>query len=236
MIVPSGRWVQVMVRDTGTGIAEEHMGRLFDPYFSTKATGNGLGLATTYAIIRKHGGFINVQSQLGVGTTVSIFLPASDSQAEEHTKTSPIAQVGRLRVLLLDDDDSVRETSEALLRVLGHSVLSVTHGEAVISAYSTAVGTNEAFDLVLLDLTIRGGMGGMETLHRLRAQHPEVKAILTSGYSDDSVSLSDLPRQARLFLPKPYTLEHLREALRMAMESHDGGHPVKHERQTPMPA
>jgi len=234
--IPPGRWVHVMVRDTGNGIAEEHMGRLFDPYFSTKATGNGLGLATTYAIIRKHGGFIDVQSQLGVGTAVSLFLPASDSQVEERTKTHAMSHVGALRVLLLDDDDSVRETSEALLHVLGHSVHSVTHGEAVLSAYRDVAGTEAAFDLVLLDLTIRGGMGGMETLHRLCADHPEVRTILTSGYSDDSVSLSDLPRQARLFLPKPYTLDHLREALRLAMESQDGGAQPHQERHAPMPA
>ena len=213
-----GCWVAVIVKDTGVGIAEEHMSRIFDPYFSTITTGNGLGLATTYAIVRKHGGYIDVKSKLGEGTCVAIYLPASDG-AEERSDARLHQEVAHpLRVLLLDDDQTVRETSEALLQVLGHTVSSVSHGEAALAAYKTAVQGGVPFDLVLLDLTIRGGMGGMETLHHLREIDPNVCAILTSGYSDDSISLSALPRQARLFLPKPYTLEQLRDAIRITIE------------------
>lgn len=218
IMLEPGCWVEVIVKDSGVGIAEEHMSRIFDPYFSTKATGNGLGLATTYAIVRKHGGYIDVKSKLGEGTCVAIYLPATDGAAE-RTDTRLHQEVAQpLRVLLLDDDQTVRETSEALLQVLGHTVVSVPHGEAALAAYESAAKDGVPFDLVLLDLTIRGGMGGMETLHHLREIDPKVCAILTSGYSDDSISLSALPRQARLFLPKPYTLEQLRDAIRVTIE------------------
>ncbi len=213
----SGRWVAVRVKDTGIGIAEEHMSRIFDPYFSTKATGNGLGLATTYAVVRKHGGLIDVRSELGKGTEVTVYLPACERYGEEPHRRA-LASPGRsLHVLLLDDDDSVLQTSQALLQFLGHSVTAVSHGEAALAAYQESINTKNHFDLLLLDLTIKGGMGGMETLNRLRASHPNLQAILTSGYSDESLSKSDLPSQARVFLPKPYTLEQLREAIETAV-------------------
>ncbi len=215
-LLSPGRWVSVTVRDTGVGIAEENMNRIFDPYFSTKSTGNGLGLATTYAVIRKHGGYIDVKSTVGEGTTVTIFLPASDSIEQVAPEECPSDSKKVLRVLLLDDDENVLTTSQALLQVLGHTVVSVKNGEAAIASYQEAISHGKAFDLVLLDVTIRGGMGGIETLHRLRALHPKVTAILTSGYSDESLAPGDLPSQARLFLPKPYTLEQLRDAIQFA--------------------
>ena len=216
-ILSPGRWVSVMVQDTGVGISEEHMNRIFDPYFSTKSTGNGLGLATTYAVIRKHGGYIDVKSTLGEGTTMTIFLPASDSVDQEPPEPCPSESTRSIRVLLLDDDDNVLTTSHALLQVLGHTAVSVKRGEAAIAAYQEAISHGKAFDLVLLDVTIRGGMGGIETLNHLRALHPNVTAILTSGYSDESLAPSDLPSQARLFLPKPYTIEQLRDAIQFAV-------------------
>jgi CheY-like chemotaxis protein len=209
----AGRWVAITVKDSGVGIAEEHMNRIFDPYFSTKSTGNGLGLATTYAVLRKHGGFIDVHSTVGFGTMVTVYLPACEQEQESPRRHSLWAQKRSLHILLLDDDDSVLQTSQALLQFLGHSVQAVSHGEAALEAYQHAVTLGKSFDLLLLDLTIKGGMGGMETLKKLRISHPNVKAILTSGYSDESLSKSDLPSQARAFLPKPYTLEQLREAL-----------------------
>ena len=217
----AGRWVAITVRDSGVGIAEEHMNRIFDPYFSTKSTGNGLGLATTYAVLRKHGGFIDVHSTVGFGTLVTVYLPACEPEEELPRRTSETTPKRSLHVLLLDDDESVLQTSQALLQFLGHSVHAVSHGEAVIDAYHHAISHGKPFDLLLLDLTIKGGMGGMETLKKLRASHPNVKAILTSGYSDESLSKSDLPSQARAFLPKPYTLGQLREALASAVEELD---------------
>ncbi len=216
-VLSAGRWISIMVQDTGIGIADEHMNKIFDPYFSTKSTGNGLGLATTYAVIRKHGGYIDVKSTLGEGTTVTIFLPAKEDADEVTPYTSPMTSERTLRVLLLDDDENVLATSQALLQVLGHTVVAVMHGEAAIQEYKQSIKRGKVFDLVLLDLTIRGGMGGIETLHHLRELHPNVKAILTSGYSDDSLSPSDLPSQARRFLPKPYTMEQLRDAICVAM-------------------
>ena len=215
-LLSPGRWVSVMVQDTGIGIAEENLNRIFDPYFSTKSTGNGLGLATTYAVIRKHGGYIDVKSTVGEGTTVTIFLPASDGIEQMPPETYPSDSKRILRVLLLDDDENVLSTSQALLQILGHTVVSVKHGEAAIDSYQEAVSHGKAFDLVLLDVTIRGGMGGIETLKRLRELYPNVTAILTSGYSDESLAPSDLPSQARLFLPKPYTLDQLRDAIQFA--------------------
>ncbi|MBL8636592.1 MAG: PAS domain S-box protein [Myxococcales bacterium] len=213
----AGRWVSVTVKDTGIGIAEEHMGRIFDPYFSTKATGNGLGLATTYAVVRKHGGFIDVRSKLGLGTEVTVYLPACDRDGETPRRGTVAAPGRSLHVLLLDDDESVRQTSQALLQFLGHSVIAVSDGEAALEAYQQFATSDNPFNLLLLDLTIKGGMGGMETLNKLRISHPNLRAILTSGYSDESLSKSDLPSQARVFLPKPYTLEQLRAAIENAI-------------------
>ena len=148
---------------------------------------------------------------------MTIFLPASDSVDQEPPEPCPSESKRSIRVLLLDDDDNVLTTSHALLQVLGHTAVSVKHGEAAIAAYQEAISHGKAFDLVLLDVTIRGGMGGIETLNHLRALHPNVTAILTSGYSDESLAPNDLPSQARLFLPKPYTIEQLRDAIQYAV-------------------
>ncbi len=221
VLLPDGRWVEISVTDTGIGIDKEHMSRIFDPYFSTKPTGTGLGLSTTYAIVRKHDGHIDVKSMLGKGTEVSIYLPASDRKPAAAKPAHSPARSASLHVLLLDDDGDIRETSAALLTALGHTVVSVETGEDAIAAYQRANRSARRFDLVLLDLTIRGGLGGLETLKVLLTLDDKVRAILSSGYSDDTLSLGSLPVQAKRFLPKPYTMNQLRDAIAALMEDTD---------------
>ncbi len=221
VLLPGGRWVEISVADTGVGIDKEHMSRIFDPYFSTKPTGTGLGLSTTYAIIRKHDGHIDVKSLLGKGTEVSIYLPASERKPIAGKAVQTTAETPSFHVLLLDDDGDIRETSSALLSALGHTVVAVETGEDAISAYQRAMRSARRFDLVLLDLTIRGGLGGLEALKVLLTVDHKVRAILSSGYSDDTLSLASLPSQAKRFLPKPYTMNQLRDAIAALMEDTD---------------
>ena len=219
VLIHSGRWVEITVKDTGVGIEEEHISRIFDPYFSTKPTGTGLGLSTTYAIVHKHDGVIDVKSKPHKGTTVAIYLPATDTRPELQPTPKDTTSSRPYRVLLLDDEQDIRETSAAILHALGHRVVSVATGEAVLAAYRSAAASAERFDLAILDLTIRGGMGGMETLRALRALDKDTRAILTSGYSDDVVSIGEHPFQAKYFLPKPYTMNQLRDMILALMEA-----------------
>ncbi len=208
-----GKYVEISVKDNGTGISAEHLSKIFDPYFTTKAQGSGLGLATCYAIIKNHGGVIHVASKPGKGTTLYIYLPAVEQEREavQTAEHSPFVRKGR--VLLMDDEELVREIAGKMMEVFGHEVAFAEHGEAAIGKYKAAIESGNPFDIVILDLTIRGGMGGKETIERLLAVDPGIKAIVSSGYSDDAV-VSDYRNygfSARL--TKPYKLQELSDTL-----------------------
>lgn len=208
-----GDLVEISIRDQGTGIPPEHLTRIFDPYFTTKEKGSGLGLATTYSIIKNHGGLVRVQSEVGKGTTFLIYLPAS--HAKEEYPESPVSQAAtrKGRILVLDDDKMIRSIACEMLATIGHEVTSVGTGETALEAYRAARDAGRAFDLVILDLTIRGGMGGVETLRNLLEIDPAVKAVVSSGYSDDAV-MSDYHKYGfKARLTKPYRLGELRDTL-----------------------
>ena len=169
-----GPWVRVVVRDEGIGISEEDLGRVFDPYFTTKPAGSGLGLASAYAIVRKHRGFITVSSELGQGTTFELFLPAESGVVA----VTPMADDPTLRrfvgrMLVVDDEPAIRVLAKRMFASLGLEVVACVDGEAGILSYQWALEANEPFDLVLLDLTIPGGMGGQEAVQRILALDPE---------------------------------------------------------------
>ncbi len=212
-VLAKGRYVVVSIRDSGVGIPQEYLQKIFDPYFTTKEKGSGLGLATSYSIIRNHGGLIEVASETGKGTTMTIYLPADGPGAEDRQEPAPAETSGKGKILVMDDEDVVRNVVGELIRALGHEVELAEHGEAALDRYRAARDAGRPFDLVILDLTIRGGMDGAETLKRLREIDPDVKAVVSSGYSDDA-AMGEYIRQGFIAsLRKPYTIEGLSKTL-----------------------
>ncbi len=208
-----GKYVKISIKDQGIGIQEDHLSKIFDPYFTTKQKGNGLGLSTTYSIINKHGGYIEVESGLMVGTTFQIYLPASSRQVgKKEGKKKQIAAISG-RVLVMDDEQALLNVLSKMLVQLGHEVECAEDGSQAIRMYKKAHDSGQRFDVVILDLTIPGGMGGQETIKRLVKIDPEVKAIVSSGYSNDPVLANYRDHGFSSVVSKPYRFEELREVL-----------------------
>ena len=211
--LPLGNYVEISIKDNGIGIARQYLAKIFDPYFTTKEKGSGLGLATSYSIISNHGGLIDVTSELGKGSTFYIYLPAVEAAREIRETSAISAPVRKGKILVMDDEEMIRNLASELIMVLGHDVELAENGEAAIEKYKSAMGSGKPFDIVILDLTIRGGLGGGDTFNRLRAIDPGVKAVVSSGYSDDAV-IADYEKYGfRAQLAKPYKLKDLRDTL-----------------------
>jgi PAS domain S-box-containing protein len=217
--LPPGRYVQISVHDTGSGIQPDHLSRVFDPYFTTKADGSGLGLATAYAIVRKHHGTITVRSTPGEGTTFDIYLPGSDRPRAEGAAAERDVRVGTGSILVMDDDDLVRNTLRRILRSLGYRVECASEGSEAVRCYSEAMESGSPFDLVIMDLTVPGGMGGKEALQELKRLHPQVRAIVSSGYSNDPVlaSFQDFGFSGAVL--KPFRVAELSEQVQQVIGS-----------------
>jgi CheY-like chemotaxis protein len=201
-------FVEIAIQDTGIGISGQYLSRIFDPYFTTKEKGSGLGLATAYSIVRSHGGIVEVASEVDKGTTVFVYLPAVE--AEINAPAPPVApSVKKGRILVMDDEELIRKIAGEMITAGGHEVESAAHGEAAIEKYNAARDAGKPFDIVILDLTIRGGVGGKQTIEKLLEINPCVKAVVSSGYSDDAVvsDFSSFGFAARL--TKPYDFEEL---------------------------
>jgi PAS domain S-box-containing protein len=209
----AGPHVLITIRDSGAGIPEQDLPKIFDPYFTTKEKGSGLGLATSYSIVRNHGGRIRVESKIGVGTTFFLYLPASDSAAVEAPRPAPAPPTRRGRVLVMDDEDVVRDVAGQLLREIGHDAAFAETGEAALAAYRAAQEAGTPFDAVILDLTVRGGWGGVETVQKLREIDPGVKAVVSSGYADDATLATYRQQGFLAALKKPYGIRELQEVL-----------------------
>ena len=215
--IPEDR-VRISVRDYGCGISAEALPRIFDPYFTTKPAGSGLGLATTYAIVSKHGGHISVASQPGEGTAIVVDLPASAASPAPHPVRDAVLRTGAGRLLVMDDEATLRELLRSLLTSLGYDVECVREGAEAIALYGSAQAAGRDFDAVLLDLTVRGGMGGMEAATKLRELDPSATLIVTSGYSDAPV-MSDFRRYGfDEMLPKPWTAVEVSEVFQRALD------------------
>ncbi len=209
-----GRFVRVSIRDTGAGIPEEDLPRIFDPYFTTKQKGSGLGLAAAYSIIRNHGGVIQVESEVSKGSLFIVYLPAA-KKAEEGTLPAsvPAAPTKKGRVLFMDDEVLMRDVAGEMIAVLGHEIQSAADGSAAIEMFRRARDEGRPFDVVILDLTVKGGMGGEEALRHLREIDPFVKAVVSSGYAGNAIVADYRAHGFAAFLNKPYRLEALRECL-----------------------
>ncbi|MCF3650861.1 PAS domain S-box protein [Synoicihabitans lomoniglobus] len=213
--ISAGNYLFLEIEDTGHGISSEQIGRIFDPYFTTKQTGSGLGLATVYSIIRKHAGHIEVSSEVGEGTRFRILLPAlPDATTPSTAKSKPSTAPLRGRILFMDDEANIRRMAATLLEHLGLEAETVVDGESVVKRFVEAKAEGKPFDVVLMDLTVPGGMGGKETMEKLRALDPGVRAIVSSGYSIDPVlsNYGDHGFCARV--TKPYRAADLARVLR----------------------
>ncbi len=216
-----GRYVKIAVEDDGTGIPSDYLSRIFDPYFTTKGLGErkgtGLGLSICYSVVNKHAGHITVSSQVGKGTRFSVYLPVSEDLQEQpgvRTGTEGRTHTFRGRVLVLEDELSVQQVAGEMFAHLGFEVTLSGRGEETVACFEEARNTGRPFGLVVLDLTVRGGMGGQETMAHLRRIDPSVKAIVASGYVDDPVMSHYRTYGFSAAMVKPYLLETVREALR----------------------
>jgi CheY-like chemotaxis protein len=214
-----GNYVRIGISDSGMGIPEQHLGKIFDPYFTTKQRGSGLGLATSYSIIRKHGGVITVDSRPDSGSTFHVYLPASGHEYVPAKAADTRLITGKGRILVMDDEEIVRRVAGLMLAGLGYAVDFAENGEEAVEKYSAATRTNEPFGAVILDLTVRGGMGGKETVGKLKALDPEVRAIVSSGYSADDIIANYGEYGFQAVLSKPYHLEELGRILQAVLRA-----------------
>ena len=214
-----GNYIKIAVKDQGVGIARETLPKIFDPFFTTKKDGSGLGLATSYSIIRRHDGYLEVDSEVGAGTTFIIYLPAlSQSQVSSGAETEAAAAAEGLKILLMDDEAPILKSVGETLRYYGHQVLMVTDGLKAIEIYRKALEDGAPFDVVIMDLTVPGGMGGQEAIAHLRDIDPKVKAIVSSGYANDPI-IADFERFGFCgVVAKPYKYSELNEVLRRVVE------------------
>jgi PAS domain S-box-containing protein len=208
-----GRYVRISVKDQGIGIPGEHLQKIFDPYFTTKQKGNGLGLATSYAIIKKHDGNITVESKLGVGATFHIFLPASRNRNASQAGPEVKTEKGEGRILVMDDVEAIRDVATNMLESLGYTTADARDGMEALELYGEAMKTGKPFDAVIMDLTVPGGMGGQETVKKLLRIDPNAKVIVSSGYSNDDIMADYMAHGFSGVVPKPYTLNQLGEAV-----------------------
>ncbi len=213
--IPNGRYVKLLIEDTGTGIEEQNLKRIFDPFFSTRPGSSGIGLASAYSIVKRHYGHIAVKSKPGTGTTFTIYLPATRSMNAEGEKKVKEEKKKRdkIRIMIVDDDEMILKSTGKLLKLMGYYVDTATNGETGIKIMKENLAENIHYDLVILDLVIPGGMGGVETLKHLREIAPDIKAVVSSGYSDEEVLGNYSEYGFNGIVPKPYKSAELQDEI-----------------------
>ncbi len=211
--IAAGDYVRVSWRDHGPGVPQEQLARVFDPYYTTKAGGSGLGLTTSHTIVTKHGGHLRAESRVGEGTTLHVYLPASRSAAPARRESTKRLRNGTGRVLVVDDDPSIRETARRLLGKLGYRCAAAADGREGARLYREAIENGERFDAVLMDLTLPGSAGGKEAMAEILRIDAKARGIVSSGYSSDDVLSNPSAHGFQSALLKPYGVEDLAQAL-----------------------
>jgi PAS domain S-box-containing protein len=215
--LPAGPYVEFEVRDNGSGIKAEHLEKIWDPFFTTKKHGTGLGLATVLSIVRKLGGEIGLQSTLGEGTVFSVFLPRADAPVDVQARPAPSLRFGTGRVLFMDDDDHICNLSASMLESLEYKYDIARNGEEAITLYKRYLNIGRPYDAVIMDLTVIGGMGGEETFGLLKDLDPDVRAIVSSGYDNDDIARQYLDMGFCGYLTKPYRVTDLGKVLKAVL-------------------
>ncbi len=208
-----GKYIRLTVTDTGIGIPKEYLGRIFEPYFTTKSCGHGLGLSMTWSVVKNHNGHIEAASVPGQGTTFEIYLPATGRCMTSTDGAKPEIQKGSGRILVLEDEEVVAKAVTRMLKELGYACEITGDGGETVRRYAEESQKGRPFDLVIMDLTIPGGMGGKEAVVKLRAAAPGAKVIVSSGYSDETVMADFRDYGFDAVLPKPYKYEDLAEVI-----------------------
>jgi two-component system cell cycle sensor histidine kinase/response regulator CckA len=215
--LPAGEYVRVSIADQGAGIAKDVLPKIFDPYFSTKDRGNekgmGLGLTICHTVVEKHGGAIAVKSEVGIGTTIDIYLPAARKLSGEEKRPAAAVVPRHGRVLVMDDEERVREVLGQMLEGMGHAAELAADGQEAIEIFEKAKSLGRRFDVVILDMTVREGMGGQEAIQALLKIDPGVKAIAMSGYVDNPVILEPEGHGFKEAMEKPFDARKLEEVL-----------------------
>ena len=213
-VPPDTPWVKLTVSDNGPGIPRDNLERIFDPYFTTRADGTGLGLATVHSIVQRHGGHITVESVPGQGTRFHIYLPALNGSAQvAESFPNAVTAKGCGRVLLMDDEQMIRDSAGELLACAGYEVETAADGAEALDRYRAAAEAGNPFGAVIMDLTIPGGMGGAETIRHLRELDPDVVAVVSSGYCNDPVMANYREHGFAAVAPKPYRMATLVDLL-----------------------
>jgi len=215
----SGKYVKISIRDEGVGIPKELLTRIFDPFFTTKPKGAGIGLTISYSIIRKHNGNIGVKSAPGKGATFYVFLPAAGKARKEAVPEAAGIVMGKGRILVMDDEEMVRDTSEKMLRKLGYEPEFARDGAAAVEVYAQAQKAGKPFDAVILDLTVPGGMSGKEAIEKLLQTNPNIRAIVSSGYSNDPVLAEPQKYGFKGMVIKPYEIEAIGKVLSQVLKA-----------------
>jgi len=214
-----GSYARISLRDQGPGISPEIADRLFDPYFTTKEFGSGLGLSVCYSVVRNHGGHIVASSAPDAGATFNVYLPIKCELSPPVRDRTELPPVSEGRVLVMDDEAAICRLAKRILQKQGYTVTTTRDGASAIELFTEARTAGRGFDFVILDLTVQGGMGGRETMKRLRDIDPEVCALVSSGYSNDPVMANHRAHGFAGVLIKPYGVDKMRRAL-VQLESH----------------
>ena len=226
--LPDADYVRISIEDRGKGIKKENLPRIFNPYFTTKdmgpERGMGMGLAVVYSIIKRHNGHIAVESKLGGGTTVHMYLPAYTGGTDAGSMGGKdVSRPQAARVLYMDDDENVRSIGQRFITLLGYDVATAADGSEAVELYARALDEGKRFNAVILDLTVKGGMGGIEAFDAMRSIEQDVAAIISSGYTDDPVMAGYAGRGFKAAIAKPYKVDELKDTLaRVIGISHAG--------------
>lgn len=212
--LPAGNYIEISIRDTGIGIAPEHLQKIFEPYFTTKQQGSGLGLTSAYSIIKNHGGSLSVESCLNEGSTFRIYLPASKKTAKGEKKMTArqSTQAGG-KVLIMDDDEIIRKMLKNMLNLAGYEAEVAVDGAEALVKYKQAMDENNPFNAVIMDLTVPGGMGGKETIKELLEIDPEAAVIVSSGYATDPIMSEYKKYGFKAVIAKPYSIGQLQNTI-----------------------